>query len=85
MAELTTEKIQTGRYRHFKGGEYMVIDQAVHSETGERYVVYRALSGEQGLWVRPSAMFFETVLVAGRQMPRFEFIGVSMDEDNRSS
>lgn len=84
MAESTTDRVQTGRYRHFKGGEYAVIDQAVHSETGERYVVYRALYGDQGLWVRPYAMFFEFVQVAGRQVPRFEFIAASKDEDNKS-
>lgn len=53
--------IQPGRYRHFKGKEYQVIGTARHSETLEEMVVYRALYGEGGLWVRPAAMWNETV------------------------
>ena len=62
----------TGRYRHFKGGEYEVLGVARHSETDERLVVYRPLYGEGGLWVRPVAMFLETVEHDGRTVPRFE-------------
>jgi hypothetical protein len=63
--------IEPGRYRHYKGGEYEVIEVATHSETGERLVVYRALYGEHGLWVRPLEMFEETVVVEGARVPRF--------------
>jgi hypothetical protein len=65
---------QPGRYRHYKGNEYRVISLARHSETLEWLVVYQALYGERGLWVRPAAMFTETVLVKERHMPRFAFI-----------
>ena len=63
--------IQPGRYRHYKGNEYEVIGEARHSETEERYVVYRALYGEGGLWIRPLAMFLETVVVDDHPQPRF--------------
>ncbi len=61
-----------GRYRHYKGGEYQVIGTARHSETDELLVVYRCLYDNDSLWVRPLAMFMETVLVDGREVPRFE-------------
>ena len=64
-----------GRYRHYKGQHYQVLGIARHSETEEELVVYRALYGEQGLWVRPRAMFFEPVVVDGRSVPRFERVG----------
>jgi hypothetical protein len=64
-----------GRYRHYKGGEYEVIGIARHSETDERVVVYRPLYNDSGLWVRPLAMFTETVLVNGTPTPRFAYIG----------
>ena len=67
--------VQPGRYRHFKGGEYRVQGVARHSESGERLVVYTPLYGEGGLWVRPLAMFSETVRHQGRELPRFEFVG----------
>ena len=68
-------EIKPGRYRHFKGGEYQVIGLAKHSETGEPMVVYRALYGEGGLWVRPEAMFLDTMERDGKVFNRFEFIG----------
>ncbi len=67
--------VRPGRYRHYKGKEYHVIGCAKHSETEEELVVYRALYGERGLWVRPVAMFLEDVLVAGKRLNRVEFIG----------
>ena len=67
--------MKIGRYRHFKGGEYEVIGVAKHSETGETMVVYQALYGEGGLWVRPEAMFLETVERDGKTFARFEYIG----------
>ena len=63
--------IQPGRYRHFKGKEYQVIGTARHSETLEEMVVYRALYGEGGLWVRPAAMWSEFVERDGYRGPRF--------------
>ncbi len=63
--------IQPGRYRHFKGKEYQVIGTARHSETLEEMVVYRALYDEGGLWVRPAAMWNETVERDGYCGPRF--------------
>ena len=63
--------IPPGRYRHFKGGEYEVIAVARHSETEEPMVVYRALYGEGGIWVRPASMWRETVLRGGKTYKRF--------------
>ena len=60
-----------GRYRHYKGGLYEVLGTTRHSETLEPMTLYRALYGEQGLWVRPAAMFNGTVVVDGREQPRF--------------
>ena len=60
-----------GRYRHYKGGAYEVIGVARHSETHEPLVVYRPLYNTSGWWVRPHAMFFETVLIDGVAQPRF--------------
>ncbi len=62
---------QPGRYRHYKGGEYEVIEICRHSETLEPLVVYRALYGERGLWVRPHAMWSERVMIDGQAIPRF--------------
>ncbi|WP_414660894.1 DUF1653 domain-containing protein [Horticoccus sp. 23ND18S-11] len=63
-----------GRYRHYKGREYRVLHLARHSETLEPLVVYQALYGENGIWVRPAGMFTETVIVDGVSVPRFAFI-----------
>ena len=64
-----------GLYRHYKGNAYRVTGLARHSETLEPVVVYQALYGEHGLWVRPAAMFVETVEVGGKRMPRFTRVG----------
>ncbi len=64
--------VQPGRYRHYKGQEYEVLGVARHSETEEEYVVYRALYGDRGLWIRPTTMFEELVVVEGRHVPRFD-------------
>lgn len=65
-----------GRYRHYKGKEYLVIGVARHSENpGEELVVYRLLYGDHGLWVRPHAMFLETVEIDGVVKPRFAYVG----------
>ena len=64
----------TGRYRHYKGGLYEVIDTVRHSETLEPMTLYRALYGEQGLWVRPAAMFAEEVEIDRVRQPRFRLM-----------
>ena len=66
--------IRLGKYRHFKGGEYEVVGIAKHSETQEEMVVYRALYGDGGLWVRPASMWNETVERDGKINPRFTYI-----------
>ena len=68
------EEIRPGRYRHFKGNEYEVLGMAKHSETLEPMVVYRALYGEGGLWVRPLSMWNEEVDRDGYKGPRFVYI-----------
>lgn len=60
-----------GIYRHFKGNRYELIDFAKHSETLETMVIYRALYGDGGLWVRPLSMWSETVERDGVKSPRF--------------
>jgi hypothetical protein len=61
----------TGRYRHYKGGEYEVLGAVRHSETLEAMVLYRPLYNESGAWVRPHAMFFGEVMIDGRPQARF--------------
>ena len=68
------QKLQIGRYRHYKGNEYEVLGIARHSESEEELVLYRPLYGEGGNWVRPLAMFCEQVEVEGKQLARFAFI-----------
>jgi len=64
-----------GRYRHYKGGEYLVIGTARHSESDELLVVYRCLYDNDSLWVRPLAMFMESIAVDGQEVPRFKRCG----------
>ena len=68
-------EIRPGLYRHFKGKEYRVLYTATHSETLEPMVVYQALYGQRGIWVRPAAMWNETVTREGNTLPRFTYIG----------
>lgn len=70
-------EIKPGRYRHFKGNEYEVIGIARHSETEEAMVVYRALYGEGGLWVRPARMWNERIERDGKTFQRFTYLGES--------
>ena len=69
------DEIKPGRYRHFKGNEYEVIGIPRHSETQEEMVIYRALYGDFGLWVRPARMWNETVERDGKTFRRFTYIG----------
>ena len=69
------DELKPGRYRHYKGKDYELLYLARHSETEERMVVYRALYGERGIWVRPASMWNETVTVDGRAVPRFMYLG----------
>ena len=68
-------EFKLGKYRHFKGKEYELLALATHSETMEPMVVYRALYGERGIWVRPASMWAEKVEKDGYIGPRFQYIG----------
>ena len=68
-------EIKPGKYRHFKGNEYEVLGIAQHSETLEPMVVYKALYGDGGLWVRPAAMWDEEITRDGKTFKRFQYIG----------
>lgn len=68
------ERLRKGIYRHFKGQYYQVIDVAQHCDTEEFMVVYRALYGERGLWVRPLTHFVEYVEREGTLTPRFQWM-----------
>jgi len=68
-------EIKPGRYKHFKGNEYRVLHIAKHSETLEPMVVYQALYGDFGVWVRPAFMWNETVEHNGHMVKRFEYCG----------
>ncbi len=67
-------ELKPGVYRHFKGNEYELLGTARHSETLEEMVVYRALYGDHGLWVRPAAMWSEIIEKNGYKGPRFQLI-----------
>lgn len=67
--------LQTGRYQHFKGNFYQVLYIAKHSETEEDMVVYQPEYGERAIWVRPLAMFDETIEREGKHIKRFQYIG----------
>ena len=67
------KKVRLGKYKHYKGKTYEVVGVAKHSETLEELVVYRALYGDNDLWVRPLKEFLEKVEVNGKKVPRFEF------------
>lgn len=67
--------MKKGRYRHYKGPLYEVIDVARHSESEEEFVVYRTLYGDFSLWIRPLEMFNEEVEYEGKKVKRFEYIG----------
>lgn len=77
------EEIKIGRYRHFKGNEYEVLYIAKHSETLEPMVVYRALYGDGGVWVRPASMWNETVTRDGKTFRRFTWIAQDAETAER--
>lgn len=70
-----TKTLEPGLYKHFRGGEYRVLDVAIHSETDELMVVYRPLYGDKKLWVRPLTMFTELVEYQGELVQRFNRTG----------
>lgn len=70
----TSATVLPGRYRHYKGQEYEVLAEAEHTETGEEFVVYTSLYGDHSVWIRPKAMFRESVVVDGHEQPRFRLI-----------
>lgn len=74
---MTAPTLRKGRYQHYKGPFYEVIDLAQHSETEAWHVVYRPLYGEKGLWIRPLDMFVESVTHDGEQTPRFRYVSES--------
>jgi len=69
------DELKPGKYRHFKGNMYEVLYVAIHTETSEKMVVYRALYGDYGVFVRPLDMFCETVFRDGKTYKRFEYVG----------
>ena len=83
MTDPSPKHIRPGFYRHFKGGEYEVLDIAIHSETNELMVVYRCLYGDFALWVRPLDMFLATVDIDGKTTPRFQFVRDSEKNNER--
>ncbi|MBS0624767.1 MAG: DUF1653 domain-containing protein [Verrucomicrobia bacterium] len=71
---VAAKNLKKGLYEHYKGMQYEVLYVARHSETLEEMVVYQALYGDRGIWVRPLNMFVETIEIDGREMPRFKWI-----------
>ena len=79
------KNIKLGRYQHYKGKLYEVIGVARHSETLEEFVVYRALYdseefGKYALWIRPKKMFFEKIIIDGKEIPRFKYVEKNLDK-----
>ena len=69
-----TPQIPLGVYRHYKGNEYEIIGFAKHSETLEEMVIYKALYGEKGIWVRPASMWNDPISIEGKTVSRFELL-----------
>ena len=74
---MAKSSIPLGIYRHYKGNKYEVIGFAKHSETLEDMVIYKALYGENGIWVRPLSMWENLIEIDGKTVKRFEFVGTS--------
>lgn len=68
-------ELKKGIYKHYKGNLYEVFMTVQHSETEEWMVVYKALYGDEGMWVRPYEMFMEKVIIEGKEVARFAYIG----------
>ena len=68
-------EIKLGKYEHYKKLSYEVLGVVRHSETLEKLVLYKALYGDHGMWVRPLEMFKENVVIEGREVPRFRYVG----------
>ena len=66
--------MKPGKYKHFKGNMYQVLFIAIHSETEEPMVIYKALYGEYKIWARPLKMFTEMIEHEGKKVPRFEYV-----------
>ncbi len=77
--------VRPGRYRHFKGNEYEVLFTAIHSETLEPMVVYRALYGDGDIWVRPASMWDETIVRGGVEYKRFTYLGPAHDAEDKQT
>ncbi len=73
--QLEKPSLKIGKYRHFKGNKYQVIDLVKHSETEEWLVLYKPLYGDRSLWVRPFALFSEKVHRQGEWVKRFQYVG----------
>ena len=76
--------LRLGRYRHYKGAEYIVLGVARHSETEEWFAVYRPDYGDRQLWIRPLTMFKESISVDGQSKPRFEWLGDAVGDTGNS-
>ena len=72
---MTDHNVRPGLYQHFKGQNYIVLGVALHSETQEVMIVYQQDYGDHRMWVRPKAMFMETVPYEGKDVPRFQYLG----------
>jgi hypothetical protein len=75
MEAVMSKLLAKGRYRHYKGQQYEVFNTAQHSETEEVLVVYQCLYGDYSWWVRPLSMFTESVVIDGKTLARFEYLG----------
>ncbi len=82
MTDLPSDVVLPGRYQHYKGKPYVVLGVARHSETEEPFVVYRTDYGDRSLWIRPLSMFLERIMVEGRSIPRFQWIGPEEPTDS---
>lgn len=80
-----SDTIKLGVYKHFKGNEYEVLAVAKHSETLEPMVVYRALYGDGGVWVRPLSMWNETVERDGIKQKRFTYVGETLSDSTKTT
>lgn len=75
ILSVEAKSLKLGQYEHYKGHKYEVIGIAVHSETLEEMVIYKALYGQSLVWVRPLKMFIENVVIDGKIRPRFSYLG----------